>query len=70
MKYTKGGEADGKKKYAYYGESTSTNFPESPHRMRFVAFSCATGNCWDTHAIPIYLMRFANFFLCFKIIHV
>ena len=42
-----------KKKKPYYGKSISTNFPDFPHIMGFVAFSCTVQIYGETHAFPI-----------------
>ena len=46
----------------YYGKSMITNFPGSPHKMGFVAFSHAMGNWWENPYIS-HTIRFVNFFL-------
>ena len=50
------------KRNPYYGKSISTNFPDSPHTMGFVAFSHTMGSCWQNLCISC-MMRFINFFL-------
>ena len=55
IKHTIGCESNGKN-HPYYGKSTNTNFPGSPHTLGFVAFS------WEpiSHALP-HLMGFPAF---------
>ena len=52
------------KKHSYYGKSTTTNFPGSPHQMDFVAFSHTMDNWWKNPCI-FHLMRSVNFFQCY-----
>ena len=42
-----------KKKNSYYGESVSTNFPDFPHTMGFIAFSHTVEIYGETHTFPI-----------------
>ena len=39
------------KKHPYHGKSMSTNFPDFPHIVDFVAFSHAVGNLWENPCI-------------------
>ena len=39
------------KKQPYYGKSMSNNFPDFPHIIGFVTFSCAVGNLWRNPCI-------------------
>ena len=39
------------KKHSYSGKSMSICFPDFPHTMGFVAFSCTVGNLWENPCI-------------------
>ena len=53
------------KKHPYYGKGMSTNFPDSPYTMGFVAFPHTMGSWWQNPCIS-HMMRFINFFPCTK----